>query len=337
MQNVGFSTGEFFDEERCNWTSDGRRPIAWSAWYPAKDRLNASINATRDASASLFVKDDVMADAVPVRGHFLPTVIFSHGTGGSAAGMSWFALRLAAAGYLVLGVDHHGNTATEKYRPEGFLCWWERARDLTVLLDHQMEDGPFAGLIDPDRIFVAGFSLGGYTAVACLGALTYLDLYRQWAGDSPLGRGPREFPNAIDHLDQLLGQSAEFAASMKRQSLDYADTRFKAALLCAPAPTVRGFTDESVRAIHVPVLTFVGGADREAPADPCAKWLDDRLRNSRLERLAPDIGHYVFLNECTEAGCQAIPEICVDAPGVDRRAIHDRVAAAAITFFAGIE
>lgn len=52
-----------------------------------------------------------------------PVVLLSHGTGGTAASLGWLAHGLAAAGYVVLGVDHHGNTASEPYRAEGFLSW----------------------------------------------------------------------------------------------------------------------------------------------------------------------------------------------------------------------
>lgn len=86
-----------------------------------------------------------------------------------ATSLGWLAQRLAAAGYIVLGVDHHGNTASETYRAEGFLCWWERPRDLTVALDIVAESGPFAGRLDLADITCVGFSLGGYTALSAFG------------------------------------------------------------------------------------------------------------------------------------------------------------------------
>jgi len=62
-------------------------------------------------------------------------VLLSHGTGGTATGMSWLPTSLAQIGYICVGVDHHGNTATEPYRAEGFICWWERALDHSLIID----------------------------------------------------------------------------------------------------------------------------------------------------------------------------------------------------------
>ena len=52
-----------------------------------------------------------------------------------ALGMEWLGRRLAQRGFIALAVNHHGNTGLEVYRAEGFLCLWERARDLSALLD----------------------------------------------------------------------------------------------------------------------------------------------------------------------------------------------------------
>ena len=100
-----------------------------------------------------------------------------------------------------------------------------------------------------------------------------------------------------------------------------------------PAPPVRGFTVQSLGALQVPVQITVGGADTEAPVGPCAGWLREHLPNSSLDLLGSSVGHYVFLCESTEAGRALRPDICVDAPDVDRRSVHDRVAAPALCQF----
>ena len=43
--------------------------------------------------------------------------------------------------------------------------------------------------------------------------------------------------------------------------------------------------------------------------------------------------HEIFVNECDEEGRDEFPEACIDAPGVDRQAIHQQVGAAALKFF----
>src|SRR5690606_29398248 len=79
-----------------------------------------------------------------------------------------------------------------------------------------------------------------------------------------------------------------------------------------------------------PVAIAVGGADTEAPPDPCAKWLHNQLADSRLYELGPTVGHYAFLCEATEFGRACEPDICRDAPGVGRRVVHDRIARVAL-------
>ena len=46
------------------------------------------------------------------------------------------------------------------------------------------------------------------------------------------------------------------------------------------------------------------------------------------------MGHYTFLAEPTELGRRLLPELCIDAPGVERAAIHRQVGELAAAFFA---
>jgi predicted dienelactone hydrolase len=333
MFKVGFTRGNVEDNSRSNWAGDGSRPLAWSAWYPTEDPMRKAA-LPEEAARSIFLTEESVDDArLASRQEAYPLVLLSHGTGGTAAGLGWLGQRLAKAGFVAIGIDHHGNTASEQYRPEGFLCWWERARDLTVLLDYHTAEGQFAGQLDLDRTFAAGFSLGGYTVLSLLGAITDMTLFLDWAQNKPWGNGPREFPDIGEQVTPLLETSAVFRASWNRQSSSYKDSRIKAALLCAPAPTVRGLTGESLSKIPVPVAIAAVGADIEAPSDLCAAWVHEQLPNSTMDLLDPMAGHYTFLCECSEWGKVHETEICADAPGVDRRWIHDRTAALAIELF----
>lgn len=329
MFKVGFTQQALTDPERSDWSGQGPRPLNCSLWYPAEDGAD-------DALVLLPPNDPVMVlgrvavdAAVLASDKELPVVLLSHGTGGAASGLGWLAGHLAAEGYVVIGVDHHGNTAVEPYRAEGFLCWWERARDLTVALDALSVEGPLAGRLNLVRVGAAGFSLGGYTALALAGAVTEMTRFRDWAEGQEGGGGPREFPDLTDHVAPLLETSAMFRESWQRQSESYRDARVKRVLTLAPAPPVRGFTPESLGAIDFPVAIVAGGTDREAPADPCARWLHSLLPDSRLDVLGPDVGHYAFLCEGTARGRKLDPDVWDDPPGVDRRQVHDQVCAIA--------
>lgn len=265
------------------------------------------------------------ADLLHERARF-PVVLISHGTGGSASGLGWLAAFLARQGCVVLGVDHHGNTGVEAYRPEGFLCWWERARDLTVLLDRLSTQGPFAGRLDLSDVTAAGFSLGGYTALALAGAVTETDRVIAFARQYPFSGGPREMPDLAGQIEPLLASSDSFRASWQRQSHSYRDPRVRAIVAIAPAPPVRGFTEESLREIGLEVTLLCGEADEEAPFDLCSRWLAERLPKSSLTSLGKHVGHYTLLPVGTPTASRSNPHYWCDGPEIDRAAVHARAA-----------
>lgn len=129
---IGFSQGLSFDRKRTNWSGTGPRPLAWSAWYPASDDAIESPPTTPS-----WFKQRAVAPNAPMKmsSNPQPLVLLSHGSGGVAAGLEWLGYRLAQSGFVALSINHHGHTGSEPYRPEGFLCLWERATDLSALLD----------------------------------------------------------------------------------------------------------------------------------------------------------------------------------------------------------
>jgi len=52
-----------------------------------------------------------------------------------------------------------------------------------------------------------------------------------------------------------------------------------------------------------------------------------------LERWIGDVDHEIFTNQCNQIGRDEFPEACIDAPGVDRAALHREIADAANRFF----
>ncbi len=177
------------------------------------------------------------------------------------------------------------------------------------------------------NIFASGFSLGGYTVLCLAGALTSLSKFQEWLETRSDGsRGPREFPDLEDHIPGLLENSAPFRTSQERHSNSFRDPRVKSVMALAPAPTVRGFLPKSVATIDIPVSLMVGQSDTEAPHDACAAWLVHQNPAFELTLLGSDVGHYVFLCEPTEIGKSTEPEICLDASGVERGAVHDQAA-----------
>jgi len=332
--NAGYTSGAIEDTDRSTWDGSGPRRITWSMWYPAERNGEAIEQQVGPPGRPYFTNGPVVPSAPLSEARpSWPLVLMSHGTGGSALGMGWFGRRLAEAGYVVLGANHHGNTAEEPYRAEGFWCWWERSRDLTCLTDFALDRHAFKDRLDPDRVFASGHSLGGHTVLASAGARYSIQAFQSWLQSQPDMRGPREFPDLADHLDELERTSAPFRASLERHALSYRDPRFRAVFAMAPAPTVRGFSPDSLGAISIPVHIQTGAADAECPVETCTNWLGDQNSGFGIEILPGEVGHYVYLSEALAAAREDLPEISKDPPSVNRAAIHEHAAQTAIRLF----
>ena len=318
---VGFRSGVCLDPVRSDWEGNDARPLPWLAWYPASGKTSAE----HPERAHWFKLRPVALDAPPLeasRPH--PLVLLSHGSGASALAMDWLGHRLAARGFVAVGLDHHGHTSTQAYRPEGFFCLWERARDFTVLLDQPSWRAEL-GMVVEDQACIAGFSAGAYTAMLLAGARVS---YSQFEPDNPVKspiRGPREFPMLADEWPQLQTNQV-FRESFDRRRDDYRDERIQGAVAIAPGRSALGLSKASLQAITCPVLLIGGDADTTAPTDLCCQPLKESVTTSTFEMIHGGVNHYTFLPEGSGKGREAAPELFADAPGLDRSRIHDRVA-----------
>jgi predicted dienelactone hydrolase len=328
---VGLRQLRYEDPTRQAWTGNRPRPVIGPLWYPAQPGTTevdwdvAIFHAGRNAQGAA-------PAATPAK---LPLVLLSHGTGGAAVGLAWLGESLAAQGYLVAAVNHHGNTAAEDAPVlQGFAIWWDRPRDLSVLLDRLLADPEWGPRIDTQRIGVAGFSLGGYAALATVGArlsAQQRDAHCASQAQSPLCRLPPEAKGTLADMQKLAATDARFRAALAGMDGDYRDMRIRAAFVMAPVfgPML---TPESLAAVKAPVHIVVGAADEQATPDDNARALAKAIARAELD-VIPNAGHYVFLPQCNWRGMVFASEICVDPPGVKRQAVHARVAAQAIAFF----
>lgn len=262
-------------------------------------------------------------------------MLMSHGTGGLADGMCWLGHALAKRGFVAISVCHHGNTAIEPYLPEGFLCWWERPRDLTLALDMLSGSGRFAGRLDLARVYAAGYSLGSHTVLQLAGAETSLDEFERWrVAQGGHGGGPREFPDLEQQVPVLWAEQAVFRQSLARHGASYRDDRVRGILALAPAPPVRSLTAASLKDIKVPVHLVAAAGDVEAPLATGAAWLSTQNPGFRLTVLDGELGHQVFLPLPTTLGRKLAPDLCMDATPIRRASVHRAIGAMAATLFA---
>lgn len=320
MAKCGYRTGVINDASRSNWQGDADRPITWSAWYPTDDGESA-----QRPSEQFFELGNVIWNADLSTQTQSPVVLLSHGTGGTAESLGWLARALACEGYVVIGANHHGNTGLEPYLAEGFLCWWERATDLSALLTSLGTAGFFSNRLDLDQVSAVGFSLGGYTVLALTGAQTSLNEFDVWrSANNITGGGPKEFSDAADSIPTLVENSKSFRRSWSRHGDDFTDGRIKSVVAIAPPPPIRSFTSQSIAKMQLPVTIVTGGDDCEAPSKHCADWLTSKNDGFQRHDLGPNVGHYTFLEYPSDAALVAKVDIFSDHESVDRKKVHEK-------------
>ena len=261
------------------------------------------------------------------------TILLSHGFGGSARSMAWYGTALARAGFVVIAVDHPGTNAVDGVTPEGVYAPWERPRDLQAALDKVLADPALAAHIDPARIGVTGFSLGGFTSLVDIGARQDLDQLLAFC-DSPKRDAicdPQiEFPDNLHDMPKVVAEPG-MAAIAAEAHTDVSDPRVKAAFVIAPA-VIQGIRFDSLRAIKKPVGIALGSGDTVAPPDTNGELAAKLIPGATIDVL-PGVKHYDFLPECGPGASVLPAAYCAENPGVSRAAAHERVIREAIAFF----
>lgn len=328
---VGREHRPYVDKERMSWVDDDHRPLMTVVWYPAERNAKEepwNVEIFKNGSSALNAE-------IASGSEKFPLIVLSHGTGGSFIHFSWLAQTLAANGYIVAAVNHHGNTAAEdRYLRHGFTLWWERAADLTALIDNLLADKKFGHRIDQTKIGAAGFSLGGYTVLAAAGAVISLKQGDEFCTSDPKNPVcvlPPEADATLLSIDELMVSDPVFKSSMARSSLSYRDYRIKAVYAMAP---VHGpsLTTKSMNNIKIPVKLIVGSLDDQAVPEYNAEIVAAAIPNAELEIL-PNVIHYTFLSTCTAEGKKYVKDLCNDPVGINRDAVHNSTANDALLFF----
>ncbi|WP_051534520.1 alpha/beta hydrolase family protein [Deefgea rivuli] len=330
---VGSQTLYFVDASRLSWAGEGARPMLLDVWYPAVD---SAVEQTHyfGGDEPLFQIEGIAKDAPLLVGQW-PLIVLSHGTGGSGLQMGWLGRYLASHGFVAVAISHHGNTCIEPYLPQGFLLWWERATDLSRVIDFMLAHSDFGAVIAAEKIAAAGFSLGGYTALAVAGGICDLSALYDFCGSDERDAScdaPPEFSSLLAMREQLIASDPAFNSALQRHAVSYKDSRVRAALLLSPA-LGRAFTSDGVAQIDIPLHIVVAAGDQIAPAKSNGMYLAQLMPEAKLTVLDEAVNHYVYLCEATPAGKQYLPELCCDDARVDRRLIHQQTAALAVEFF----
>ena len=304
---------------------DGHRDLEGYLWYPT----DATGPLTHDFESKIWVGTRVVKEAEPATGRF-PFVVLSHGMFGNALNQAWLAGALAKQGYVVAAINHPG-TSTWSRAPDQRRQLWERPKDISRLIDYASTSPQLSRLVDPDRIFMAGHSLGGFTAVALAGG-RYDALKLKLFCDGV----PGELACGILTRWKI----AQTPADRAEMEANLSDPRIKAFAVFDLGGT-QSFSVSSLAAINRPMLIF------GAPIMNSGLTLDIESR-ALVKVLPPDLtmyiepemlSHFDFLGQCKAGGLELLAKeepgdeiICVNG-GKQRAAKHQMIRKAVIKFF----
>jgi predicted dienelactone hydrolase len=335
---IGTTVRHVFPDEPYDWRGAGSHALLEAVWYPAADSADPKLQRIPPVGEAIFEAAPAAPEApIAANPAKFPLILLSHGTGGTVQTLAWLATALASRGYIVAGVNHPGNNATEPYTVQGFVQWWLRAEDVSATLDDMVADPGFGPRIDTQKIGAAGFSLGGYTMMELAGGRTSREHFGEVcraAPDQISCKAPPEFHDLAAKGEALAATDPVFARALHKAGESYRDPRIHAAFAIAPA-LGPAFTPESLNAIAIPLAIVAGAGDSIVPVDANAKYYAANIPQAELTIFPGAVDHYTFLDGCTAAGHAAQPAICSDRPGVDREAVHNQAIDIAIKFFAG--
>jgi len=335
--HVGYTEREWTDPTRDAWNGSTDWPIPAAIWYPADDDASEAPFVIGPPGLPFLRRGWVARDApLASTARALPLVVLSHGTGGERSDLSWLAERLVQDGYLVAAVTHHGNSIQSgDLTAQGFFLFWERAREMTVLLDRVLQDDVFGPRIDHTRIGAAGFSLGGNTMTLLAGGRLDIEAYYAYCqgpeAEAANCEPPPESPFALVDLEALIENNARVRASIESASDDWREERIRAVYTIAPA-VLAAMGRSGAKQIEIPLRIAVGDQDTMAPLATNAQPIAEAAPQAELWVLS-GVDHYTFLGPCGWAGKLVLGEICVESKQLPRAQTLERVAADASEFF----
>lgn len=306
----------------------GTRDLEGFLWYPTNQETGFSEHHTNP----VWVGIQAIEDAEPATGPF-PLVVLSHGMYGNAMNQTWLAASLAQQGYVVASISHPG-TSTWLRDPNDSRQMWERPRDISRVIDHLIDTPERVALIDPDRIFMAGHSLGGFTAVALAGGR-----YDAAGLDDFCADHPGELVCGI-FSDWSVAQTPDDIVLMEA---DLVDPRIKGFAVFDLGGT-QTFSTVSLGAIERPMLVFGAPVDISGlDLDIESRALVAALPAHSTQYFEPaTLSHFDFLSECKPGARQILAEeepddeiVCIDG-SAERRADHQMILEAVTAFFGAL-
>tara|TARA_R110002167_G_scaffold315042_2_gene520585 strand:+ start:264 stop:1187 length:924 start_codon:yes stop_codon:yes gene_type:complete len=217
----------------------------------------------------------------------LNIAILTHGAMGSAKDYSWLAYPLAAQGWIVVGVNHFGESwryGKQNIDPTSIMRFWQRTEDVSFVIDSFETFLPQNIITSKANIVVIGHSSGGYTAAALAGVtLDSKQMYDYCA--SKLAKGDL----GCSYGEKTNPKQPEVAAQSIAPVLD---SRVTGIVMLDPALGPAA-TKTSLNKVRIPTLIIGSENNDFLPFEYHAKYYAQNIPNAKLFALNNDEGHFV--------------------------------------------
>lgn len=294
--------------------------LHYALWYPTKVP-----NGTVKSGPFEFPGTE---DAEPAVGKF-GLVILSHGSGSSPLAHWDTAVALAKAGFIAAAPLHPRNNFRHDVGDDQRVVLDGRPRQLSAVIDDLLAREVWSQRIDPKKIGAFGFSAGGYTVLAALGAER--DYTRTL---EHCERHPREDPYC--RVINRPGRATR-ARTYGDPATSAFDGRLRAAVIADPF--TGPFSDQALKTMPPAKLLFYRPEVEDV--------LKAEFHTSRVVRLlkqrddfpepreivVPKANHFAFNAPLPAGATESAPRIATDPEGFDRAAFRDQMNPTIVTFF----
>lgn len=279
--------------------------MQYSLWYPTKVPNSVVTVGPFEFPGT--------QDAEPAAGQF-GLVILSHGSGGSDLGHWDTAVALAKAGFIAAAPLHPRNNFHHDIGDDQRVVLDGRPRQLSAVIDALLAQQAWSSRIDSKKIAAFGFSAGGYTVLAALGAepefSRTLDHCKRHAEEDPYCR-----------IINGRGRAARAKAYAEPAQRTH-DGRLRVAVIADPfaAP----FPDATLKILpRVRLLFFRPEVENKLKAEFHVSRVVRLLKQrddfpDPLEIVVPKANHYSFIAPLPES----VGKSLAGPEGFDRDAFH---------------
>ena len=259
------------------------RTLVVDLWYPADTPTEAGRVVYKGALPSdapsvpvAFTVPGIAVRDARATGGGYPLVIVSHGYSNATVAMTWLTENLASKGYVVAAIRHEDPAITD---PNGFPePLLRRPLDLAFIAGELARQLGPQHLIDPTRVALVGYSMGGYGVLTAAGAT--LD---------PHGPPMALVPGG------LLAPYARGGA--EQATIVLPGVRAVVAMSPAGAGRLAAWGADGIKALTVPMLLISGDDDRTVDYRTGARAIFDGATNSHRYLLTfKGAGHAIGLN-----------------------------------------